>query len=257
MSYRTEVELSIRDQVATITLFDEKQTNVLNTPAMDAIIRAGEELKRNPSVRLVILTGGGEKAFSAGADIREMAELDAEKALSFIAKLHQTCHVFRALPVPSIARIQGPCFGGSMELAASCDLRIGSEDSRYGMPEVQVGLPSVIEAALLPTLIGWGKTRELLYTGVVIDAPEALRIGFLQKLVPKRGLDEGMAPWVEAILAADPAAIRAQKRLIEGWLDSGVAAGVQAGIDAFSVSFQTDAPNRRLRGFLERRRGGS
>jgi enoyl-CoA hydratase len=257
MSDRTEVELLIRDQVGFITLFDERQTNVLNTRMMEGIIRAGEELKRDPLLRLVILTGAGKKAFSAGADIREMARLAPETAQSFIAKMHQTCHVFRALPVPSIARIQGPCFGGAMELAASCDLRIGAEDSKYGMPEVQVGLPSVIEAALLPTLIGWGKTRELLYTGAIIDGHEALRIGFLQKLVPKEGLDEGMAPWIEAILAADPAAIRAQKRLIEGWLDSGVAAGVQAGIDAFSVSFQTEAPNRRLRSFLDRNRKGS
>lgn len=250
----SNVDVFVRDQVATITFSDEKKTNVLNTQLMDAVLRAGEELAGNASIRLVVLTGGGDKAFSAGADIREMAELDPGKALAFITKLHQTCHLFRALPVPSIARIQGPCLGGAMELAASCDLRIGSEDSRYGMPEVQVGLPSVIEAALLPTLIGWGKTRELLYTGSVIDAHEALRIGFLQKLVPRGDLEPGMAPWIEAILAADPNAIRAQKRLIEGWLDSGVAAGVQAGIDAFGAAFRTDGPRARLGSFLNRAR---
>jgi enoyl-CoA hydratase len=246
----TEVDLSFRDHVATITFHDAKQTNLINTPFMEAMIRAGEEVKKNPAVRLIILTGGGDKCFSAGADIREMADLNPVTARAFITKLHHVCHLFRVLPVPSIARVNGHCYGGAMELAASCDLRVGSADSRYGMPEVQVGLPSVIEAAMLPTLIGWGKTRELLYTGAVIAAEESLRIGFLQALAPRGQLEVAMAPWVEAILTADPAAIRAQKSLIEGWLDSGVAAGVQAGIEAFSASFHSDAPNRRLRAFL-------
>ncbi len=122
------------------------------------------------------------------------------------------------------------------------------------MPEVQVGLPSVVEARLLPTLIGWGRTRELLYTGATIDAAEAQRIGFLQKIAPPAGLDAAMQPWIEAILRAEPGAVRAQKRLIEGWLDSGVAAGVRAGMDAFAAAFRTDAPRRRLQAFLERPR---
>jgi enoyl-CoA hydratase/carnithine racemase len=252
MAMGTKVDLAVRDHVATITFPDEKGTNLINTPFMEAIIRVGEEVRQDPSTGLVILTGGGDKAFSAGADIREMAGLDAVTARAFITKLHHVCHLFRTLPVPSIARIKGHCYGGAMELAASCDLRVGSEESKYGMPEVQVGLPSVIEAAMLPTLVGWGKTRELLYTGAVVDSEEAHRIGFLQKVVPSELLDEAVTSWAEAILAADPAAIRAQKRLIEGWLDSGVAAGVQAGIEAFSSSFHTDAPNRRLRSFLEK-----
>src|SRR3970282_2113439 len=105
---------------------------------------------------------------------------------------------------------------------------MGRDDSRYGMPEVQVGLPSVVEARLLPTLIGWGRTRELLYTGAIIDAREAQRIGFLEKVAPGEGLEAAMQPWIDAILAADPGAVRVQKRLIEGWLEGGVAAGVRA-----------------------------
>jgi enoyl-CoA hydratase/carnithine racemase len=141
-----------------------------------------------------------------------------------------------------------------MELAAACDLRIGTAASRYGMPEVQVGLPSVIEARLLPALIGWGCTRELLYRGNVIDAVEAHRIGFLQKLAGDGGIDAGMAPWIEDILRAEPAAIRAQKRLLESWLETAPAVGIQASIDAFSATFHTSAPNERLRAFLNRPR---
>jgi len=113
----------------------------------------------------------------------------------------------------------------------------------------------VVEAVMLPTLIGWGRTREILYTGSMIDAEEAYRIGFLEKLAPLEEMDSAMAGWIEPILAADPAAIRAQKRLIEGWLDSGVAAGVRAGMDAFTRTFDADNALDRVRDFLARKDG--
>ena len=141
-----------------------------------------------------------------------------------------------------------------MELAAACDLRLGAEGSRYGMPEVQVGLPSVIEARLLPGLIGWGKTRELLYRGNLIDAEEAQRIGFLQALAPVDAIESALKVWTDDILRADPAAIRSQKRLIEAWLESAPAVGIQASIDAFSATFHGPAAKGRLAAFLARSR---
>ena len=244
--------LSQGKRVATLT-FGEPKFNLLNTPALDDLLRLGPRLRALPDLRLVILTGAGERAFIGGADIREMAGLDSGSALAFIDKVHQACHFFRALPVPSIARVRGWCLGAGMEVAACCDLRIASDDSRFGMPEVQLGLPSVVEAAMLPTLIGWGRTRELLYTGRIVDAVTAYEIGFIERIAPPNQLDEAMQPWVDEILAADPAAIRAQKRLIEGWLDSGVAAGVRAGMDEFARTFDADAANRRMRDFLEKK----
>jgi enoyl-CoA hydratase/carnithine racemase len=241
-------------QVATLTI-QEPRLNVLSTAVLERLLHHGLALQREAGLRLVIVTGAGERAFVGGADLREMADFTPQTALAFIDKVHQACHLIRTLPVPSIARVNGYCLGAGMELAAACDLRIGAAESHYGMPEVQVGLPSVVEARLLPTLIGWGRTRELLYTGATIDAAEAERIGFLQKVAPRAGLDAALRPWVEAILAADPGAVRAQKRLIEGWLEGGVAAGVRSSIDAFAGMFHTDAPNRRLRQALERLRG--
>ncbi|HKI99161.1 MAG TPA: enoyl-CoA hydratase-related protein [bacterium] len=249
-----DLRLSEGGRIATLTL-QEPRLNVLSTPVLDGLIQAAVRLQAMEDLRLVIVTGAGGRAFIGGADLQEMAEFTPERALIFIDKIHKVCHLLRTLPVPSIARVQGFCLGAGMEVAASCDLRIGSEDSRYGMPEVQVGLPSVVEARLLPTLIGWGRTRELLYTGAVIDAREAERIGFLERVAPAEGLDAAIQPWLDAILAAEPGAIRAQKRLIEGWLETGIAAGVQHSIDVFSQSFHTDAPNRRLREALQRLRG--
>jgi enoyl-CoA hydratase len=248
------LRLSEDGRIATLTI-QEPRLNLLSTPVLDSLLEAGLSLQPMDDLRLVIVTGAGQRAFVGGADLQEMAGFTPQSALAFIDKVHQACHLLRTLPVPSIARVQGYCLGAGMELAASCDLRIGTEDSRYGMPEVQVGLPSVVEARLLPTLIGWGRTRELLYTGALIDAAEAHRMGFLEKVATREGLDAAMQPWVDAILAADPGAIRAQKRLIEGWLEGGVAAGVRASMDAFSQRFHSPAPTARLHESLERLRG--
>jgi enoyl-CoA hydratase/carnithine racemase len=248
------VDVSLRDGVARLTMHGHKSVNLFNRALMEALLRAGEALRGEPAVRVVVLTGAPGQGFLAGADIAEMAGLDPVTARDFITRVHQCCALFRTLPVPSIARIEGPCFGAGMELAAACDLRIGAADSLYGMPEVQVGLPSVVEATLLPGLIGWGRTRELLYRGHRIGAAEAERWGFLQAVAPAERLDEGLAPWVEDIVRAEPGAIRTQKRLIEAWLDGGVPAGIAASIDAFSATFSTDAPQRRLAAFFAGRK---
>jgi enoyl-CoA hydratase len=250
------VDVSLADGVATFVMHGHKSVNLIDRAMMEALLRAGESVRAEPGLRLIVLTGAPGRGFIGGADIAEMSAFTPETARDFIARLHQVCHQFRALPVPSIARVEGPCLGAGMELAAACDLRIGATGSRYGMPEVQVGLPSVIEATLLPTLIGWGNTRELLYRGNVIGAEDAQRIGFLQKVAPPERLDAEMQPWVDDILSAEPNAIRTQKRLIEGWLEGGIAAGIQASIDAFGETFRSDAPNRRLRAFFAGRKKG-
>lgn len=240
--------------IVTLTMHGHKSVNLISCAMMDALLAAGEPLHNDPDVRLIVLSGAEGKGFLGGADIAEMAALTSDTARAFITRLHEVCDLFRTLPVPSIARIDGACLGAGMEVAASCDLRVGSTASRYGMPEVQVGLPSVIEARLLPGLIGWGRTRELLYRGNIIDAAQAERIGFLQYVAPSANLDKVMAPVIEDILRADSGAIRTQKQLIEVWTDTHVSTGIQQSIAAFAETFKTDVPNRRLRGFFEARK---
>lgn len=239
--------------VARLTLYGHKSVNLIGSALMDALAAEAEALRNDPDLRLIIVSGPPGGSFVGGADIAEMQVLNPQSARTFIERLHAACHVFRTLPVPSIARIEGLCIGGGMELAAACDLRVGAHGSRYGMPEVQVGLPSVIEAALLPGLIGWGRTRELLYRGNIINATEAERIGFLQHLAPEGQLDAVIAPIVDDILRAEPAAIRTQKRLLEHWLETDITRGIQTSIDAFSDNFLSDAPNKRLAAFFEHR----
>src|SRR5689334_11003081 len=142
-----------------------------------------------------------------------MATLDEGGAREFITLLHRACDALRRLPVPVIARIEGYALGAGLEVAAACDIRIASENARFGMPEVKVGIPSVIEAALLPSLIGWGRTRRLLLTGETVDAATALRWGLVEEVVPPAALDMAVERSLDAILACGPRAIRLQKEL--------------------------------------------
>ena len=142
-----------------------------------------------------------------------------------------------------------------MELAAACDMRIGISTAKFGMPEVRFGIPSGMEACLLPQLIGWGKTRELVYTGDPIDAEEAYRCGFLERLVETAELDSSVERWVTSILAAGPRAIRLQKKLVRDWERMTIKQAVQAGIRACVEARRTDEPRRIMAAFLDRKKG--
>ncbi len=167
---------------------------------MGEIVETMAGLAADPELRLVILTGAGGRAFAGGADLGEIAALDHAGARRFITLVHRCCEVFRRLPVPVIARIDGFALGAGLEIAAACDLRVASEGSVFGMPEVRVGIPSVVEAALLPGLIGRGRARRLLLTGETINAAEALAWGLVDALAPADRLDEA----VDRLARADP-----------------------------------------------------
>src|SRR5205823_3011964 len=165
---------------------------------MVEIVEAIERLEVDAALRLVVLRGAGERAFVGGADITELASLDRDSARDFITLVHRCCDGFRRLPVPVIARIDGYALGAGLELAAACDLRVASERAMFGMPEVRVGIPSVVEAALLPLLIGHGRARRLLLTGETIGAAEALAWGLVDAAVPPEELDAAVERFAAA-----------------------------------------------------------
>src|SRR5277367_115885 len=175
--------------VARVTIDRAPRLNALDRALMGEIIEAMTELADDPALRLAIVTGAGGRAFIGGADIDELAVLDADSARHFITAVHVCCDAFRHLPVPAIARIDGYTLGAGLELAAACDFRIASDRSVFGMPEVRIGLPSVVEAALLPPLIGPARARRLLLTGENIGAAEALAWGLVDRVVPPEQLD--------------------------------------------------------------------
>lgn len=240
--------------VAWITIENAPKLNTLNRATMTALVAAVERIAGDDLLRAAVLRGAGDRAFIGGADIAEMATLNPASARDFITLVHRSCDVFRRLPVPVIACIRGWTLGAGLEVAAACDLRIAANTARFGMPEVRVGVPSVVEAALLPGLIGWGRTRRLLLTGETIDAATALAWGLVEEVVSPAQLEAAVEKALSGILASGPRAIRLQKALIADWESLPVGAAIQRGIDSFTAAWETDEPRALMQRFLEYQR---
>jgi len=244
-------------RVCYVTANNPTKRNAIGMPGKRALVETFKRLARDESLRVVVLTGAGDKAFIAGADIEEMKGLDAAQAEEEHMLTHLACDAIRTCPVPVIARINGYCFGLGMEIAASCDMRAAADHAKFGMPEVRVGLPSGMEAALLPAIMGWGKAAELVLTGDIIEADEAYRCGFVQKLVPSAELDVVVEKWIASILVSGPRAVRLQKALLRDWERMSIADAIQQGIRACVAARDTDEPKRLMEAFLARKQNRS
>ena len=241
-------------RVALVVIANPAKLNALGAAAMLELTAAMHGLNADPQLRAVVLTGAGDKAFSGGVDVDELGATTPASAREGITRLHQCIGAVRACPVPVIARVNGYCIGGALELAAACDLRIAADHARFGMPEVRLGIPSVIEAALLPRLMGAGRARWLLLTGELIDAAEALRWGLVERVVHAATLDAEVDQAVDAILAGGAEAMRAQKRLNTAYEELPLADAITLSIDEFERAYGTSEPQRLMAGYLRRRR---
>jgi enoyl-CoA hydratase len=231
-------------RVATVTINNPARLNALGRAQLQAFIKAVEALADDPALRVLVVTGEGGKAFIGGANLHELGALDPPGAREFLTLIHRACKVLRDLPVPVIARVNGFCLGAGLELMAACDMHVASDHALFGMPEVKIGLPSVVEAALLPQLIGWGRTKVMLYTGETIDARTALDWGLVTRVVPAAELDAAVEAWVTAIVESGPKAIRLQKELIREWEAMPVNDAIEAGIRSIYRAYQSDEPTR-------------
>src|ERR1700744_1193892 len=203
--------------VVRLTICNAGPLNILGTAAINGVREGLETLAKDSQIRVLVLAGQSEKSMIGGADIKEMAGLEQQSAEQFITGLRDLCEAVRAFPAPVIARMPGWCLGGGLEVAAACDFRVAAHDAKFGMPEVKVGIPSVIHAALLPRLIGWGRARWLVMTAENIDAPTALGWGLGATVAPPGGLDAAVEHTVMALLECGPEALRSQKALLRAW----------------------------------------
>ena len=240
--------------VARLTIRNAGPLNILGTPVMNAVRAGLEALGADAALRAVILAGASERAFVGGADINEMATLAPETAERFITQLRDLCEAVRRCPVPVIACLRGWCLGGGLELAAACDLRIASTAAKFGMPEVRLGIPSVIHAALLPRLVGWGRARWLLLTGATIDAAKALDWGLIDRMAAPDRLESALAETLGHILACDSGALRIQKALLRQWEELSLADSIAVSLPAFRQAFVSGAPQRLMKAFIDRKR---
>jgi enoyl-CoA hydratase/carnithine racemase len=239
--------------VARLTL-ERPPLNVLSPELIDALGSAFRDLGADPTLRVAVLAGSG-RAFSAGVDVAAMRDLDPAGARALIGRLRATIRALEEVPVPTIARLHGHVLGGALELVLAADLRIAAASCRLGMPEITVGIPSVIQAALLPGLIGWGRTAELLLGGQPIEAGEAERWGLVNRAVEESRLDGEVDAWVERFRALPPDAVRQQKALLARWRRVDLDTAVALSTDVFARAYATDEPRQAMQAFFDRRAG--
>lgn len=240
--------------IAQLTICNAGPLNIMNSAVIHGVREGLEQLAKDRGIRALVIRGTGEKSMIGGADIKEMVTLDQASAEKFITGLRDLCEAVRQFPAPVIARLRGWCLGGGLEFAAACDLRIASQDAKFAMPEVKVGIPSVIHAALLPRLIGWGRARWLILTAATIDAPTALNWGLVDQVVPEADLDSTITTVAETIAECGPEAMRSQKALLRQWEELPLTESINLSVSVFGKSFLTGEPQHYMQTFLDKRK---
>lgn len=242
--------------IVRITINRSKVRNALNTAVRQELRNAIEQIEKDSDVRVVIITGAGNKAFISGADITEFKDatpIMIEESASTLGQ--QLFSDIENLRVPVIAMINGFCLGGGMELAMCCDIRIASGNARFGQPEVNIGFfPGGGGTQRLPRLIGWGKAKELIYTGRIIEATEAEKIGLVDKVVPPDRLEEEVEQLAETIASKSPLIIKLAKKVINRGMYTDLAAGLAYEKANFALCFTTEDLREGITAFLEKRK---
>jgi enoyl-CoA hydratase len=241
--------------IAVLTINRPKAYNALNTELVAALGKAMDDIAADEAIRCVILTGAGDKAFVAGADIKEMVEMNAQQARAFMRKGHKVMNKIQYLEKPIIAAINGFCLGGGLELAMSCDVRYASDTAKLGLPEVGLGIhPGFGGTQRLARLVGQGKASELVFTADQIDANEALRIGLVQKVVPAAKLMEEVMGLAKRISSKGPIAVRLAKASLNAGLASDFRTGLNYEVETVTQTFATEDLREGMKAFIEKRK---
>lgn len=244
----------IEKSTAIVTINRPKSLNALNRETLEEIIRCFSELDKDSSVLSVIITGAGEKAFIAGADISCMHQFDVFAGREFARLGHRAMAAVETFSRPVIAAVNGFALGGGCELSLACDLRIASENARFGQPEVNLGVPPGFGGSQrLPRLVGKGLASELLYTGDMIDAEEACRIGLVNRVVPLSQLMSECLTIAEKIAAKGPLAVKLCKDLVNSGMEMDLARACMYEADLFAMCFATADQKEGMKAFLEKR----
>lgn len=237
--------------IATLTIREAGTLNILSTPVIQDLTNALNELAHKTDLRCLVFRGSGDKAFIAGANINEMSALNRKSAVAFISGLRDLCEATRTFPVPVIARIPGWCLGAGLELAMACDIRITALGTQLGMPEVKVGIPSVIHATLMPRLIGQAQATWLLLSGENVDAEQALQWGLINESVSLTTLDQRITEIANNFAALGPAVLRQQKALLRRWEQLSISDAIADSVQEFGKAFETGEPQKFMNDFLE------
>src|SRR3954467_12393299 len=223
------VDVESEGGVTRIFLNRPEKVNALDSELLSQLLAAFLDIFEFPDTRVVVLGGRG-KAFCGGADVAELSALSASNAGAFVQRIHDVCATIRRLPVPVVAALAGAVIGAGLEIAAACDLRIAAEGTRFAMPEVRLGIPSVVEAGLLPRLMGAGRAAWLVLTGEAIDARRAYEWGLVEEI----GGADAVERTVRSLLAGERQALKLQKALLHLWQEAPLAESVTHSAAAFA-----------------------
>jgi enoyl-CoA hydratase len=249
------IDLAVTEGIATVTINNPAALNALDTDHLESLLQTFRSLSTRDDVRVVILTGAGDRAFAAGANIKRMASFSRDEGRAFGRLGHAVASGIERLPQPVIAAVRGFALGGGSELAAACDIRICSNDAVFAQPEVGLGIPPGWGGTQrLPRIIGRGMASELIFTGRRVKADEALRIGLVNSVhEPDMLLDFAME-LARSIAANSPAAVRASKRLVARAFDGHPSAGLTEEANAFADAFESDEQREGMTAFAEKRK---
>ncbi len=253
MNYETLL-IDTTDNIRTITINRPKALNALNPTVLSELGAAVTDVAHDESVRCLILTGAGEKAFVAGADIAAMEGMIAVEARQFARVGQAVMHAIEELPIPVIAAVNGFALGGGLELAMACDLIVASANARFGQPEINLGIiPGFGGTQRLPRRVGAGAARRLIYGGAMIGTDEALRLGLVDQTCEPGQLMAETLDLARSLASKAPIAIRQAKAAINVGFDVDLADGCRFEAEAFGVTFATDDRREGMRAFLEKR----
>jgi len=241
--------------IGIVTINRPKVLNALNAGTILELDRLFDEIARDDSIHAVIVTGSGEKAFVAGADIAEMASMSAIEGRNWGKLAQAVFNKLENLPQPVIAAVNGFALGGGCELAMACDIRIASEKAKFGQPEVSLGvIPGFAGTQRLPRLVGKGRAKELLFSGAMIDAAEAHRIGLANKVVPLEELIAAAREMAGMIMSRGPVAVQLCKAAVNEGLDMDLESGMAYEAEVFGLCFSTADQKEGMSAFLGKRK---
>lgn len=254
MSY-TNLIYEVNNGIGTITFNRPKALNALNADLLGELNTVLDEIDQNEEVRVLVLTGSGDKAFIAGADISELATFNALQAKKFSKKGHDAIGKLQELSIPVIAAVNGFALGGGSEMALACDFIYASEAAKFGLPEITLGIiPGFGGTQRLPQLVGKNMAKEMIFTGKMLSAQEAKEIGLVNKVCAPETLIDDVMKTAGAIAAKGRTSLRAAKQAVNAALDVDLNTGCNIEIDAFALCLASQDAKEGTAAFLEKRK---
>lgn len=248
------IVVAVEGGIGVVTIHRPDVLNAVNIETILEVEQAIQVFGKNENIQVIVITGAG-KSFVSGSDISRLATMDALQAREYSAIGQRVLTSIEHTERVTIAAVNGFALGSGCEIAMACDIRIASEKAKFGQPEVKLGLiPGHAGTQRLARLVGLGKAKELIFTGDIIDAQEALRIGLVNAVVPPETLMDTVREMAQKIIAAGPTAVRFAKTVLNRGIDAPMATAQSYEMEAFSILFSTDEAKEGMKAFLEKRK---